>query len=61
MTPKEINMSAGLKINQWKSPIWKSIKSGTALYTNLSNKFPNEPPSIIKKKYFLTSFNLNNI
>ena len=36
-TPKEINISATLKINQWKSPIWKSIKSGTALYIILSN------------------------
>ena len=28
---------------------------------NRINKFPNDPPSIIKKKYFLTSFSLNNM
>ena len=42
--PKVINISAILKVNQWKSFTWKSIKSGTALYISLSNQFPNAPP-----------------
>ena len=46
--PIVINISATLKVNQWKLLKCKSIKSGTALYTNLSKKFPRAPPIIIE-------------
>ena len=39
-------------MNQWKSPTWRSIKSGTALKKIRSYKFPKAPPNNISKKYF---------
>ena len=37
-------------MNQWKSPTWRSIKSGTALKKIRSNKFPKAPPNTSSKK-----------